>query len=254
MKKTKILFLAVILFLPCGLSAQVNVEAKRKNISDGGFKNKIGIGTAFSSGNSEYVSLSGNWQITGRFNDFSSFLLADGEMKSADKDRIVNKAFLHLRNIYSFTSRVSIEQFNQIEYNELIKLRIRGLSGSGLRADFFTDSAYKNTKLSIGVGLMYEYEEYTDTPPTIKHLVRSTNYISFMQKFGSGNQIDLICYYRPDIAFFKDYRILIDGNIKFSIGKYVKFVAGLDYRRDNLPVRNVKNYDLSISNGLEVSF
>jgi hypothetical protein len=249
-------FLLFFLFASSIVYGQVNIEAQRKTNDLNGFFNKIRLTGNVASGNSEYVSVSGRWESNWVHNQFQTFLVSDGEYKSGDSKRLVNKAFAHLREVYAVNDLTSIELFEQVAYNEFIKLQIRGLGGGGLRLNFFHDTTgwQKKIKLALGVGAMYEYEKYSDISNTSKKCLRSTDYVSISWDINSGAKFDMTAYYQPDLLNFTDYRILIDANLKFIIGKHVTFVFNVDYRHDNTPVQDVVPYDLAIKNGIEITF
>lgn len=250
------LFVFFFLLVSSVLYGQINIEAQRKTNDLNGFFNKIRLTGNLASGNSDYESLSARWESNFVHNKYQMFLVSDGEYKTGENKRLVNKAFAHLREVYAINKLTSIEVFEQVAYNEFIKLQIRGLGGGGVRFNFFSDTTgwQKSIKLALGAGAMYEYEKYSDVSNTSKRCLRSTDYVAISWDINSGAKFNMTAYYQPDLLNFTDYRILIDANLKFIIGKHVVFVFNVDYRHDNTPVQDVVPYDLAIKNGIEITF
>ncbi len=254
--KILLLILSLLLLTLLSVNGQVNIESQRGESDNGSISNQFKLTGSYASGNSDYLGLAAKWTGQYKKKDFSGFVISSGEYKSGINKRLVNKAFLHLREMYKINSIFVGEFFQQAEFNEFIKLNLRALVGTDARISLIDDSIGKNNhiKSSLGIGIMYEYEEYADVFRSEFDLLRSTNYLAFYWDFSESASLDMTGYYQPSITNLDNYRLLFDSNLKFKIGKYVKFVFNFDYRHDNQPVEDVEKFDLSIKNGIEISF
>ncbi len=255
-KLAKILtILSLLLVVVFSAKGQVNIESQR-GISNKSISNIFKFTWNYSAGNSDYLGVSANWTGMYKKEKFSSFIITNLDYKSNNNKRLVNKAFLHLREMYDLNSIFTAEVFQQVEFQEFIKLNFRSLAGADARINFLDDSVGKhnNLKSAVGIGIMYEYEDYNVTLYSDYKLWRSTNYLSLLWKFSESASFDMAGYFQPCLSDFENYRILFDSNLKFKVGNYVRFVFHFDYRHDNQPVEDVEKSDLSIKNGIEIAF
>ena len=61
-------------------------------------------------------------------------------------------------------------------------------------------------------------------------------------------------YFQFDTQRIKDYRTIIDASFNFIVNKVLSFQTVFNYRFDNEPVPTIKDYDISVRNGLVLSF
>ncbi|MGE3802919.1 MAG: DUF481 domain-containing protein [Candidatus Kapaibacterium sp.] len=254
---------ALLLLFSCGLlfavqttRAQVNTEVYRLNPVKQGVTNNLSLDFSFYSGNTDFFKIGGNYRGDFLAGDFYSFLIMNYQYGEESKEIFVRNGFSHLRGVYTIVPTVRAELFTQLGFDDFILQRNRFLVGGGGR---FTIREIRDSTLDfslyLGVGGMYEREdEGDDTLSIITELPRSTNYLSMAfsiyKKFG----LKIVTYYQPAVTRFQDFRILLDAGFGFEILTGLSVTTSVDWRYDSDPFPGVESYDLSLSNGLTLTF
>lgn len=249
--------LIVLLFLFQGkASAQVNIETLRKTGLDKGFNLDIKTDVGILAGNSNARQLSGSVRPDYYKDLYHLFLIVEGARGDTDNNLYKNKGFIHGRGQRSITEIVALETFVQEEFNDFINLEERTLYGAGTRISPFAHSPdeKKNTDftLHLGVGLMYEIERYKDDDDT--YLLRSSNYLSGKWEIHERLLFSATTYYQVDTNYAADFRIIVDGSFVVDITEKLKLTLNVNYRFDNKPPEDIKNFDIEITNGLAIFF
>jgi putative salt-induced outer membrane protein YdiY len=219
--------------------------------------NQVYLSYQIAKGNSDYINLGAGYRCDWIHGRAYAFLSSSLEYKEASASKIIDKGFAHLRAIYSLDSSFAAEMFLQKEFNEFILLKDRNLVGAGFRytcPDLFPKDADLDFNLNIGSGLMFENEELNTNPDTVENAVRSTNYIALKFKISEIVNLNAVAYYQVSVADMENYRILSDARIDFKLSKSISFFTSLNYRMNSRPPIDIKKYDLSINNGLSISF
>lgn len=249
--------LALVNLLCFNIFPQVNTEKLRKDFDETGFFGNVSLAGSITSGNSEFVSVKGGMRVDYASEKNDLFSVSNYEFKEGNESKIVNKGFAHLRNVFSMTSNLFLEVFVQKEFNEFILLKDRNLTGSGLRLDLsglITGETETDLKLYFGPGLMFENEKYKTEPQLKTDIFRSTNYLTLNWRMNELINFISISYFQFDVERIKDHRIITDAGLNFSITKNLVFTSAITYRYNNVPVENVKNFDLELTNGVTFSF
>jgi len=237
--------------------SQVNTEKFRKQLEETGFYGDVSMAAGFASGNSDFVKAKGGLRIDYASINFHSFIVGNYEFQEANEEKVVNKGFVHIRNMLSLSSVFSAELFLQKEFNQFILLEDRNLAGTGLRANLaylFSQTYNTPAEMFLGTGLMYENELYNIEISPETNLLRSTNYLTFKWQFNESFSLIIINYFQFDLNKLRDYRFISDTSLNFLITENLVFNSAVSYRFDNEPVQDVKNYDLELTNGLTFSF
>lgn len=256
MIKIVLSFILIQLFLTSSYS-QVNTEKFRKEFEETGFFGKVALATGFASGNSEFVKAKGASRIDYDGNGVDFFLVGSYEFEEANDAKVVNKGFAHFRSIISLSPKFFLELFLQKEFNQFILLEDRNLAGAGLRADIvklFSNSIDSPLEIFIGTGIMFENEKHNIPITPITNLFRSTNYLTIKWQINDTFSFIIINYFQFDIERFRDFRLVSDTGLNFLITQNLTFNSSVSYRFDNEPVKDVKNYDLELTNGITFSF
>ncbi len=250
-----LLFTFLFLF-PCEASAQINIETLRKTGVDEGFHLDINTDVGILAGNSNARQLSGSVRPDYLSGAYHLFLVAEGSRGDTDNNLYKNKGFVHVRGQRSITELVAFEAFSQEEFNDFINLEERTLYGTGTRISPFSSSAdEKNDSdftLHLGAGLMWETERYKDDDDT--YLLRSTNYLSGKWEIHERVLFSATTYYQVDTNYAADFRIIVDGSFVVDITERLKLTLNVNYRFDNKPPKDIKNFDIEITNGLAIFF
>ncbi len=254
-----LIIILLIIFYGSLTNAQINTEQFRENISGHGFKGNAGLEFGLNSGNSNYISVSGNMRLDYYEEDYHLFLVSNYEYKEGNDEKILNHGFAHLRCDINLNTKTSWEIFTQIEFNDLIALNERSLLGTGFRFDvlkyFHQEDSTSAFKIFLGIGAMYENEIYNAQPGTItKDLIRSTNYIDIYWRINDIVNFSLVNYYQPYVKDISNYRLLTDASVQFKISSNLTFSVHLLNRYDNKPVTKLKKDDLELRNGITLAF
>jgi len=233
--------------------AQVNTEKMRSSKLDEGWSGFAKFGFGYREGNSNLFKLNANLRVDYSVNRLHSFLVGNLERtEESDRESAAYKGFLHFRNMYAIIKKLDAEVFLQKEFNDFIRLENRDLIGAGLRFNF----QLEDQKLSyhIGLGLMWEHENYDSSDEDDANISRSTNYLSL--NWHPSEHLAVICieYLQVDVENSSDFRFLSDMVVGYNLTKKLIFETNFKYRFDNEPVSGIKKYDLDIKNGIRFNF
>ncbi len=238
--------------------AQVNTENLRRSDLIDGFFNNLQFDFGYISGNSDLLILKSGFRTDFISGDYNSFMVFKYQRQIQNHNLFINKGFIHIRSISVLTSRFRWELFVQKEFDDFILLKDRNLIGVGLRtALLLPDSTVKKSRsvhLHIGTGAMWENEEINSNPIYETKIFRSTNYISLRWSIDERVNLGIVGYYQFHLSDFQNYRFLFEGKLDFTITKSLAFQTGVYLRYDNGPPKEVKKYDLEITNGFNFSF
>jgi putative salt-induced outer membrane protein YdiY len=239
--------------------AQINTEKFRKYDLERGFLVNFQSTFTLKKGNTEYNALNGAARIDYSGKKVNYFLVGNIEAKTASNQRIQNQGFAHLRTMWKLNPKTNWEFFLQRQYDQFIDLKFRNLAGTAIKYRFFEKQSLRDTAssldLNISTGIMYEHENYNVEPTNIdKRLLRSTSFISFDWMKKERLNFTGVIYYQPALTNFKDFRVSAETNLEFSIVEKLFFTFQLAYKYNNIPVTDVKRYDLSLENGLRFEF
>lgn len=250
--------LAGVLCLCVPATAQVNTENLRNLELSDGFHNRVDFSFGLLAGNSDIVLLSGKYRIDYVRGEHYAFGVFNYQRGLQNNVTFVNKGFIHLRVIRKLNSRLRAEIFTQREFDEFILLDDRVLLGGGLRVLLASkqkpDRDDPSIRLYAGAGVMWENEKLDTDPPQETNICRSTNYLSFEWTIDERMHAGAVSYVQFDVTEPGDYRILLESEFGFDITETVAFDLSFRLRYDNRPPAAVKNYDLDLKNGLEISF
>lgn len=245
----RIFCLLLILLCAIPVSGQVNMEKARRGLETSGFSGDIGLTYALTLGNSELYLLGLSPNIVWRHRRHQIFTINELQRVSTDDGAIINKGFSHLRYNFDLGRLPVYEAFAQAQYDKSRDLTARYLAGTGLRLRIVQR---ESTTFAIGIAGIYEYEELSSGE--ITKLIRASDYLSFRLRSGDRLTISGTAYLQPAFSDFDDIRILLEANLAFGITGDLSFTHTLGYRYDSLPPPDIKEYDLSIKNGLSFMF
>jgi hypothetical protein len=256
----QIVFILLIFLCPV-LSgvAQINTEKYRKYYEKEGFLFNAGTTLALKSGNTEYTAIKGTGRIDYNGEAFDYFVVGNFVYKSTSNEKIENQGFVHLRAMWSFAPRTNLEMFAQRQYDEFIDLNARNLAGAGIKYGLLRACSRKDSThtfdVNLSVGFMYETEEYDlDEGIVGIYLWRSTNFISFDWLLKEKLNLTGVVYYQPALKDFGDYRLSAEAGLEIEIAKRLFLVTSFTYRYISRPIAKVKNFDLSLENGIRFQF
>lgn len=177
-------------------------------------------------------------------------LMHDYNLTIFNGNAIVNNSFQHLRYGYAISKTTTLEAFVQTQFNEIINIKFRGLTGAGARFELLKKDKFS---LVYGTIMMLEYEEETEFPE-INRAIRASNYLSLGVDVFKNMHVDLISYYQPDILLWEDYRFNVEAVIQFRLSNRLSFSLIHAYFYDSRPPKNIRRNFYNFRNGLTYRF
>lgn len=200
-------------------------------------------------GNSELTEITTKPRAVVRAGASQWFLLNSYSLTEANEKTVVNEGFSHLRYNYNLTRTTLLEALTQFQYNREQDLQLRMLLGAGLRFEIVQGA---RGAVALGVTGMYEYEELEEGK--IIRTARNSEYVSTRVKLREHLQLMNTIYVQPAFDDIGDIRVLDELELSVAISKWLAITLEVEYRYDSEPPAGVKEYDLSIKNGLTAKF
>lgn len=243
----------IIFFLCTNLFAQqiVHIENRRLAADKQGWSGDIDINISFIQNQNDIFIMNNDLNFQYAANKHSIISMTENNFQQVNKKGIINDGFQHLRYNYKFSENITYEAFQQFQYNNVLKMKFRSLTGTGPRFSVINNDSLK-TRLFIGMLYMYEYEE--ETTGKINRAHRNSNYISFGFHIGRNITIDMISYFQPDIFNFSDYRFSAQGVLEFKLSEKFSYNLSINYLHDEVPPEGIRKTYYNFKNGLEFNF
>jgi len=256
--------------------ATVNIEKYRLALEEDGAAGSVSLGITSKTGNVDYfeTKLGGTagyrqgrhlllGVVSGTYaakrtgsdrQDDPSGTLFDSEARYA------NKLLGALRYNYGLNDRLAGELFTQLQYDEFLRMDLRGLGGLGARLTVLEGD---RGNVHLGTGYMLEHESQNpdlvaEDPTTLAH--RWTSYVSFAVEPIDGLTISSTGYAQPRITDFADYRLLNESALNVGLGEHFSIGIAFTLRHDSDPVILVDGEpplmptDTSIVNKISLEF
>ena len=215
--------------LICVGNAQiVNIEDKRFRKDTVGLFGQLDLGLNWVRNTSSVLSFN-----TGLRMDFINgrdtwLLLGNYNLIKTGPSRQVNAGFGHLRWSRKLTEHISWEAFGQSQFDERIKLRYRGLLGTGPR---FNLLGRGKQKLFWGVLYMFEYNEIKEGETYFRDDRLSIS-LSAQLQLSPALRIANTSYYQPVISTFGDARLSSGTSAQLKINSHLSFLMAFNITYD----------------------
>ncbi|HEY1039924.1 MAG TPA: DUF481 domain-containing protein [Bacteroidia bacterium] len=228
----------------------VNVESKRFLNDTNGWVGKVDFNFMLTQNTQQIISVGNNVHVQYQQNRHRFLILNDINFIKAGSTDFVNAGFQHFRYNYKIVDRITWEAFTQVQYNKVLKMDLRYLSGTGPRFKLVKNS---NLRLYLATLYMYEYEEITnETKPNQAH--RLSSYLTFSISLGKHADLTSTTFYQPNFANFNDYRIANDSALELYISKRLNFKTGFNLLYDTRQPAGIPELVYSLRNGLSFKF
>ncbi len=252
------IFLLLLLGWAASGHSQVNTERMRRLSASEGWSNQLGLAISVYGGNSRLFLLNGSYRLDWVGGKYYSFAVGNYVRGTSGGDVVLNKGFAHVRLQRSLSDRWKAETFAQKEFNDFIQLNDRYLGGGGLRFEWFgRDTSITHERpvdISVGSGMMYEVERFSESAKRDTRWVRSTNYLAIRLRRNPQTFLNTVGYFQTAVKDVSQFRILFETTAGFSISEKVVITASINYRYDRSPPIGIKQYDYSLTNGVMISF
>ncbi len=227
----------------------VNIENQRDHFTDSvGFHEQLDISVAFIKNTKSIININGGLQVEFGLEGRMFLSLTQLNFQRAGGEEFVNEGFQHLRYTVQWSPRTFYEVFGQIQYNEAILIKLRGLAGTGPR---FALLRGDQSKVFFGTSLMFEYNELSGDEVIHRNL-RWGNYGSLTLKPNDKWSVTSTTYYQPLFSNFADYRLSSETVIRLKISEKVLFRSALQLRYDSRRPGGVPNLISRFTNGITI--
>jgi len=159
-------------------------------------------------------------------------LLNETDFLFSDDDDFEKKSYTHLRFSYVLNPVVKWEWFTQGQFDEILKIKLRGLIGTGPEFDILLRESYK---IQIGALYMFEYEEEDGTGLINRHHRASLNLFGSL-KLSQSATGTIVNYYQPRLDQFSDYRVSSGASLALHVSNAVLIKITGAFTYDQKPV------------------
>lgn len=178
------------------------------------------------------------------------FLFLQDFAYSGGKTVYSNSGMGHFRYAYRIKeSAWKWESYAQMQYNQILRQRIRSLAGTGIRWKFLNKN---NSVAFIGSSVFYEYEEI-QPEMLFNSSFRWSSYLSWFVKF-KEIQSSGTTYIQPNLTDFKDFRFAGQYAVYSPLHKFIKLKTEFNYFYDSKPPVGVRKSVFSLLFGISVEF
>lgn len=248
----RIFFSVLVVFLLCGKTqAQiVNIEDERIKTDTSGWGGKAKLSLSYQKTDVDFFKSDVYAHI--QFKTAKSLyllLLKEHSLSKGDGKEFANASTQHLRYNYKITRLLTAEAFVQGQFNKVLHVGFRFLTGAGPRLSLITTNTFR---LYAGCLYMYEIESLTDNSLNYNH--RLSNYISLTLKPNNIIRLVHTTYYQPRIDCFDDFRLFSQSSLKVAVSK--RFSLSFDYKLyyDSQPPEGIVRATHNFLNGIEFVF
>ena len=164
--------------------------------------------------------------------------------------RLSNSAFGHVRYNRKLSDLVRYELYSQVQYNQLLNLRVRYLTGTGLRFKFRSKKLFKSY---LGISAFYEYEENQELTRTFINDFRMSNYLVLSLVLPkSKGELTSTTYYQPNFERLNDFRISNQTILVVNFTNRLAFTSSFSYFFDRFPPANIAQETINFENGIRL--
>lgn len=250
------MFLFLLLLFPPDLSSQiVNIESQRRLFESDTTEWFRAVDLGFNltqNGNSVYT-FSGNAHFERHHQKNLWISLSNYRLININGESFVNSGFQHFRYNRQLTETVTGEVFGQLQYDERLLIKVRGLLGIGPR---FHLLSFNQGVVYLGLSYMYQYEEIAKTN-IIHRDHRLNSYLSVNYEFLPGFRLISTSYYQPLLTDLNVTRFSSQSSILLRISSHLSFRSAFNITMDSRLSEDASGVPVtvySLVNGLKWTF
>lgn len=249
-----LLLIVCLLLVPYTVWGQVNTERMRA-LEVEGFRSTLGADLAVESGHTELFEIGARVRFDFRREPHYTFATGAVRYGTQGGDPFRDRTFGHLRYNYQLLPSLVAEAFTQLQRDRFARLQLRVLAGGGVRIRYFNREGFK---LFQGTTPMYEYENLDQAPlaghpPTVS-TARWSNYLNLRLQLTEETRFTATVYVQPRFDQWSDVRLLNQASLTVRLTEAIHLTTEFSLDYDSRPPDNVESLDLSLQNGVEVSF
>lgn len=247
--------LAVSVAAPRHLSAQVNVEALRRDDPPLGHSGTIGGNLTVRTGNVDFVQLGLEARLHHVRESVTTLIVGDGGLGFLGSNRFASSGLAHFRQTFGFRPYLSPEWYTQLNYDRSQLLSLRALVGGGARTSF---ASGEWGEFGAGSSLMFEHERLI-LPDTASHPHRTTtlrwsNFLTLRLVPTETMVITSTTYAQPEFGDPGDVRVLENFRVATSVTDALSLTVSFDLRYDSVPPDGIAVLDTTLRTGVTYSY
>lgn len=253
--KNFLLFIILVAALTCPLSAQVNVEALRRDDPPLGHSGALGGDVTLRTGNVDLVQLGLNVRLYRVTESATSLIVGNGGLGLLSGSRFQSSSLLHYRQTYRYKDTISPEWYGQLNYDLPQLLNFRVITGVGARTSF---ASGEWGQFGMGATLMLEHERL-NLPDTAIHddqttVIRESFFLTLRAVPNENLVITSTTYLQPVLGDFDDVRALANLRIATSVTDAMDLTVSFDLRYDSRPPDGISALDTSLRTGIRYTY
>lgn len=238
--------LTTTMFINYAFSQVVNIEGQRLHSDTTGWDGTLDAGFSINQNNNLLISATTNAHVQLKSKKNVYMLLGNWRFTNGGTSRFVNDGMAHFRYNHKFNSWLRLEAFTQVQYNELLNLRIRYLAGIGPRFKFLDK---KWIHMYSGTLYMFEYENQAITD-TVEYNNRLSTYLSWTIDPNPNFSFVATTYYQPKLTNWSDFRVSGNYALKFKAFKRFSFKVEFNFLYDSQPPGGIKQFVFNGNTGI----
>lgn len=250
--------LAVTIFallLPPRLSAQVNIEALRRDDPPIGRSGSLGGDLTLRAGNVDFVQLGLGGRQDIVEDGVTTLMVGEGGIGLLRSNRFASSGLFHFRRTHRLTSWVSPEWYTQTNYDRAQLLRFRVLGGAGARTSF---ARGEWGTLGAGTALMLEHERLKlpedAVHPSQTTTLRTSTFLTVKLASAGGLVVTSTTYVQPRVSRPTDLRLLENMRIASALTERFALTVSFDARYDSDPPDGLAALDATLRTGLTYTY
>ncbi|MCP4521337.1 MAG: DUF481 domain-containing protein [Cytophagales bacterium] len=253
----KIVYLLTIGFCLLAIQANaqiLNIEKFRleKDTANAWFGN-AGLSISAKKQYSEVKKFSGSLNAVFLSKNNGYMLLNKYSLLQVNDNDVISEGYSHLRLNFWRRKKVSLEQFNQYQYDIGRKLNSRVLFGVTAR---FRLLHKEKISLSANTGFMYEDENWKTSDSTYfdNNSIKSTTNITLKTKLHKKIAFYFISYYQAKPESFFKPRLTVDSSLQFIFTKNFSFTTSFVSTYDADYIVPIAEFIYTLNSGINITF
>ena len=236
------------------MSAQVNVEALRRDDPPLGYSGSFGGDLTVRTGNVDLVQLGVNGRLHRVRESVTSLIVGNGGLGLLGGSRFSSSGLFHYRQTYRYNKRISPEWWGQWNYDRPQLLNFRIVAGSGVRTSF---ASGEWGQFGMGSALMLEHERLNLPDPAVHDdqttVIRESFFLTLRAVPNENLVITSTTYLQPAVGDWDDVRTLANLRIASSVTDKLDLTVSFDLRYDGGPPDGISALDTRLRTGLRYS-
>jgi len=240
---------------PSSMSAQVDVEALRRDDPPLGMSGTFGGDLALRTGNVELIQLGLNARLYSVTESATRLIVGNGGLGLLSGNRFSSSGLLHYRQTYAYNESFSPEWYGQLNYDRPQLLNFRAVTGGGARTSF---ASGEWGQFGMGGAIMVEHERL-NLPDTAVHddqttAVRGSYFLTLRVVPNDNLVITSTTYLQPRVRDFNDIRMLANLRVATSVTDELDLTVSFDLRYDSKPPDGISALDTRLRTGVRYAY